>query len=81
VIIIALTLKTIDTFKAFDYLWIMTGGGPGKSSHIISTYIYWNAFSTLNFGYGSAMSIFSLFFTIIFSLIYVFIIKKQEAIQ
>jgi multiple sugar transport system permease protein len=81
VILIALTLKTIDTFKAFDYLWIMTMGGPGESSHIISTYIYWKTFTKLNFGYGSAMSIFSLLIIIIISVIYIYIIRKQEAVK
>lgn len=79
IILIALTLKTIDTFKAFDYLWIMTRGGPGETSHIISSYVYWKAFSVLNFGYGSAMAIFALFILLIISMGYVFIIKRQEA--
>lgn len=78
IILIALTLKTIDTFKAFDYLWIMTRGGPGEASHIISSYVYWKAFSVLNFGYGSAMAIISLFILLIISLAYVFVIKRQE---
>ncbi len=79
IIFIALTLKTIDTFKAFDYLWIMTRGGPGETSHIISSWIFWKSIINLDFGYGSAMAIFSIFFILIISLVYVLIIKKQEA--
>lgn len=80
-ILIALTLKTIDTFKAFDYLWIMTGGGPGKASHIISTYIYKTAFQLLDFGYSASMAVVSLLILMVFSLIYMFFIRKQEAMR
>lgn len=57
IIFVALTLKWIDTSKAFDYLWIMTSGGPGGSSHIISSYIYYNSFRLLDYGYGSALAL------------------------
>jgi len=53
-IITAITLKAIDTFRAFDYVWIMTKGGPGGSSDILSTYIY--KFPFLHGRFGEAAS-------------------------
>lgn len=53
---VAISLKAIDTFRTFDYVWVMTSGGPGSASNILSTYIYRKAFSSLQYGYGAAMS-------------------------
>lgn len=56
IIAVAVTLKTINTFRAFDYLWVLTRGGPGGSSHILSTFSYSKAFIHLDYGYGSAIA-------------------------
>lgn len=56
VIIIAVSLKAIETFRTFDYVWVMTSGGPGGSSDITSTFIYKQAFKHLQYGYSSALS-------------------------
>ena len=37
---IKLTIKTLDTYRAFDYLWIMTKGGPGTSSTTLNLATY-----------------------------------------
>jgi len=57
IIIIAISLKAIETFRTFDYVWVMTSGGPGGSSDITSTFIYKQAFKHLQYGYSSALSI------------------------
>ena len=79
VIIIAITLKSIDTFKTFDYVWIMTRGGPGGSSHIASTYIYETAMNNLNYGYGAAMAIIVLLICFMMAIGFIFILKKTES--
>lgn len=57
VIITTLMLGTIFTIKAFDLVFIITGGGPGNSSHLFSTYSYFLAFDTFNFGLATAVSV------------------------
>lgn len=57
VIFITLSLKAIDSFLSFTYPWIMTEGGPGGSSHILSTYIFERAFKFLDYGYGAALGV------------------------
>lgn len=64
VIRVAVSLKAIDTFRTFDYVWVMTKGGPGQSSQILSTYIYRQAFKNLSYGYGSSLSIVVMLVTI-----------------
>jgi len=77
VIMIALTLKSIDTFRTFDYVRIMTGGGPGVSSHVVTTYIYSTALNVLNYGYGSTMSLIVTIFAMLMAYGFIVILKKR----
>lgn len=47
----------IGSFKAFDLIMILTGGGPAGSTSVIVTYLYETAFINLKSGYASAMGI------------------------
>jgi multiple sugar transport system permease protein len=62
VIAIALTIKTLDTYRAFDYLWIMTNGGPGTSSTTLNIATYKSAFDELMFGRASALGVITMIF-------------------
>ena len=57
VIFITLSLKAVDSFLSFTFPWIMTEGGPGGSSHLLSTYIFEKAFKFLDYGYGSSLGV------------------------
>ncbi|ADQ06437.1 binding-protein-dependent transport systems inner membrane component [Caldicellulosiruptor hydrothermalis 108] len=57
VIITTILLGTIFTVKVFDLIWIITGGGPGNSSHLFSTLAYKLAFTDYNFGIGTATTV------------------------
>lgn len=61
VIFITLAIKALDSFLSFTWVWVMTGGGPGGSTHLVSTYIYQKAFEHLDYGAGSALAILMLF--------------------
>lgn len=73
VISVSVALKAINVFRTFDYVWIMTKGGPGTSSEILSTYIYKESFKNMTYGYSSAMSIAVMLVSIILS---IFLIRK-----
>jgi ABC-type sugar transport system permease subunit len=79
VIGVALSLKAIETFRTFDYVWVMTQGGPGKSSDILSTFVFKHAFTNLKIGYSSAMAIAILVIALLLSFFIVkrFIIKRD----
>jgi multiple sugar transport system permease protein len=49
--------RAIIAFKVFDEVYLLTGGGPGTSTQVISFTIYQRFFVQDNAGYGSAMSI------------------------
>jgi multiple sugar transport system permease protein len=50
-------LRLIDSFRTFDTIYILTGGGPGTSTQTIGIYIYKTAFITGDFGLASAASV------------------------
>ena len=66
---VAVSLKAIDTFRTFDYVWVMTRGGPAGSSDIMSTYVYNQAFKHLKYGYSAALSLVVLLIMIVLSFI------------
>jgi multiple sugar transport system permease protein len=56
VILIVLVFRTMDAFRVFDAVYVLTGGGPGNSTETLSIYAYKALFQTLQFGYGSALA-------------------------
>lgn len=67
VIFVTLSLKAVDSFMTFPFPWVMTGGGPAHSTHVMSTYIYESAFQHLNYGYGSALAMIMMLLGILLS--------------
>jgi multiple sugar transport system permease protein len=54
--LIAGMFRALDAFRIFDLVYVLTGGGPADSTETLSTLSYKVLFSTLQFGYGSALS-------------------------
>jgi len=54
-IMVALLFRTLDAFRVFDLIYVLTGGGPGGTTESISIYAYKAMFAQTRFGYGSAM--------------------------
>jgi multiple sugar transport system permease protein len=54
VILVALLIRGIETFKIFDAVYILTRGGPGASTETISMYMYNGAFVFFRIGYIAA---------------------------
>ena len=47
----------INSFTAFDLIFVMTGGGPGHATDLLVTYIYSTAFTLSKFDYAAAMTV------------------------
>lgn len=54
-IFVALLFRTLDAFRVFDLIYVLTGGGPGGATESISIYAYKVMFAQTRFGYGSAI--------------------------
>ncbi|MDI3338619.1 sugar ABC transporter permease [Defluviimonas aestuarii] len=57
VIIIALVLRTVECFKIFDLIYIMTKGGPGVQTETISVFLYKQTFGDLEWSYVAAIGL------------------------
>ncbi|GAB3613153.1 carbohydrate ABC transporter permease [Humibacter ginsengisoli] len=55
---IVLALSLIDSFKVFDIIYAMTYGGPGNSTQVLGTWMYFNVFQFYHAGYGTAIAVF-----------------------
>jgi multiple sugar transport system permease protein len=56
VIVVTLLIRVIFAIKTYDLIYIMTRGGPGTATDLVSYYIYRQAFVSLNLGEACAMS-------------------------
>ena len=65
VIITTLFIRIMDAFRIVDEVFLLTGGGPGDATRYIGIYIWRVVFPSTDYGYGSAMSMLVLYFTIV----------------
>lgn len=70
-ILVALIFRTLDAFRVFDLIYVLTGGGPGTSTEPIALYTFNSLLQNLRFGYGSALSV--VVFVVTFGLALVYI--------
>lgn len=64
-------LLTIWTLNAFTFIFVLTGGGPGTSSQVLSMFIYKEAFQNFNFGTAATASSILFIIVALFSSIYI----------
>lgn len=77
-IIVLLVMRTIQTFRVFDIIYVMTQGGPNNSTMVVSFYGYYQSFKYLNWGYGSAVSIIISVTVLLLSLVFLRIISRND---
>ena len=77
VIAIAVLIRGIDLFRTFDYVYVMTSGGPGTATYTLSLYAWQQTFSFINWGYGAAISLFSLFVILIVANVFVAVTRLR----
>ena len=58
VLLLTLTMVLTGALRGFDIPYILTNGGPGNVSELMSTYMYKRAFGSNQYGYGSAIAVF-----------------------
>ncbi len=56
-LLLALLFRTMDAFRVFDLVFVMTQGGPGDATQVLQFYGYQTLFTEGRIGYGSAVSV------------------------
>lgn len=73
-----ITLSVINSFLTYDYIYLMTAGGPARSTEMLSTYAYTFAFSAMQVGKAAAVSLFMSFFGLIASVVYTRLARQES---
>ena len=75
ILITILIMRIIDTFKTFEKPKILTNGGPGQATELISLHVYKTSFAQWEFGYGATGAV---IIAAIIALLTIFIIKLSN---
>ena len=70
-ILVALVFRTLDAFRVFDLVYVLTGGGPGTATEPVALYAFTTLLQHLRFGYGAAQSVVIFLVTFALALLYV----------
>jgi raffinose/stachyose/melibiose transport system permease protein len=79
-ILFMVLMTIIWTFLTFDYIWILTGGGPANSSEMLSTLAYRLSFYSHEIGRGAAASLTMSILAGMVILIYVLLQIKEDTV-
>ncbi len=77
-ILVALIVRTVDAFRAFDIAYVITSGGPAFRTVTIAYLTYLNTFSYGKQGIGAAISLLISIFTMIMAFVYIRFLYKPE---
>ena len=77
-VVIATLLAVVNGFKVFDLIWVMTQGGPGRSSETLAVTMYREGFILFNQGYSAAIAVIIALAALIFSYFYLRSVLDQE---
>jgi multiple sugar transport system permease protein len=75
VIWVAVVLRLIDAFRSLEVMYIMTFGGPGRETEVLSLNIYKTAFNSQRLGLSAVNAIFLLIFIMLFSIAFLMIAR------
>ncbi len=73
-----LMLTTLQTLSVFGLIFIMTGGGPARQSQTLPLYMYEQAFSYGQLGYGTAVALLLLLIGALASLVYLRLLPEED---
>ena len=74
---LAILFRTIEAFKLFDIVWILTEGGPGTSTETIAVYVYRVAFQYFKTSQSAALGYILLFAVIVLTNLYLFFVRQR----
>lgn len=78
-IMVCVIYSISNSFRVFDLIQILTGGGPAHASEVMTVYMYNSAFMSMRFGYGSAVSVLILLFSLIVITIINRVLREKDA--
>jgi ABC-type sugar transport system permease subunit len=77
-ILVALVIRTVEAFRVFDIIYVITNGGPANGTVTISYLTYLETFSFGHLGRGSALSFLISIFTLAMAFMYIRVLYRPE---
>ncbi len=77
-LLLALLFRTIESFKLFDLVFLLTEGGPGTSTETIAVYVYRLAFQYFRTSQSSALAYILLFIVIVLTNLYLYFVQQRQ---
>jgi raffinose/stachyose/melibiose transport system permease protein len=77
---ISTILIMASSIKAFDSIYVLTGGGPNNASTVLALQMYNRAFKQMKYGYGSAISVLLMVTAIVIVLLLQKVLKTEEVV-
>ena len=71
-------LLSIWAFNHFDIIYVLTRGGPGNATMMVSVLVYFNAFFRMSLGYASALGVIMLVLLLIGGVLYLRMYKRMD---
>ena len=77
-LLLAILFRTIEAFKLFDIVFLITEGGPGTSTETIAVYVYRVAFQYFKTSQSAALGYILLFVVIVLTNLYLFFVRRRD---
>jgi ABC-type sugar transport system permease subunit len=75
--LVALIFRTLDAFRVFDLIYVLTNGGPGTATEPIALYTFTALLQKLRFGFGSALAVAIFAVTFALAMIYIRVLGRE----
>ena len=76
--LVVIIMETMWTFRIFDIVYVMTGGGPANQTMVVAYYTYLENFKYYHLGTGSAMAYIITIFIMLVSILYIRIVNTTD---
>lgn len=80
-ILIAILIRTMDVFRIFDKVFVLTSGGPGDATETLAYYLYRSGFKFFHASRGAAIALIALVIIVGFSFLFVKLLRKEAVIR
>ncbi|HHY46739.1 MAG TPA: sugar ABC transporter permease [Firmicutes bacterium] len=75
--LIVLVIRTMEAFRIFDIIYVITGGGPANATQVVTYYTYVETFRYLHLGNGAAQSFVVSLFIMLLSIVYIKLLNAK----
>jgi multiple sugar transport system permease protein len=77
-ILVTIVFRYIFAFRMFSEVWLLTKGGPARSTELLSVYLYKNAFEFSEFGTASATGWLMVIISLVLAMLYIVLLMRQR---